>query len=263
MEFTSILADIPLGIVIAIALSLVFWATAFSRPGVSATKGRPFVRATIGLVATLALIAMAMIGLGPNGGLWASLPQLTKIFVVGILALWAYIFFYRFTSVTIASAPTVLTTLGIFGTFIGIAWGLSGFNAQDVQGSIPALLDGLKTSFWSSVVGIGGAVSIKMKHLFIVSLVQEKDLDAYEATLDDVATLLQSLNKSLREGEESTVVSELMAMRRDANDRLDSLRRSFEEFVKEMEAKLEEQNRQLHEHVAGHSVRVELPRQPS
>jgi hypothetical protein len=261
MEFTSILADVPLGIVIAIALSIVFWASAFSRPGAPVTKGRPFVRATIGLVATFALIALAMLGLGPDGGLWASLPELTKIFIVGILALWAYIFFYRFTAVTVASAPTVLTTLGIFGTFIGIAWGLSGFNADNVQGSIPALLDGLKTSFWASVVGIGGAVSIKMKDLFIVSFVEERDLAAYDATLDDVASLLQSLNKSLRESEESTVVSELMLLRRDSNDRLESLRRSFEEFVKDMESKLGEQNRQLHEHVA--SARVELPRQPS
>ena len=251
MDFGSIFENIPVGIVIAIVLAAVFWATAFRRrEDIPGRKSRPYVRSTIGLLATLGLIALTMTNVGPNGGLWSTLPELTKIFTLGILAIWAYIFFYRFTPLTIAHAPTVLTTLGIFGTFVGIAWGLSGFNVNSVQESIPILLDGLKTSFWASVVGVGGAVSIKMKHLIIVSFKEDKTATDYDATIDDVASLLRALNNSLRQSEQTTVVSELMLMRRDSNERLDSLRKAFEEFMKRA-------------HAAEHVPRMELPRRTS
>lgn len=50
--------------------------------------------------------------------------------------------------------PTVLATLGILGTFIGIFWGLLGFDVKALQESIPGLLDGLKIAFFTSIVGL-------------------------------------------------------------------------------------------------------------
>lgn len=263
MEFTSILAEIPFGIIIAVALSIGLWAFAFARRAAPGKKKYPLVRATAGMLATFAVIALAMASVGPAGGLWTLLPQLTKIFIVAILALWGYVFFYRFTSVTVAAAPTVLTTLGIFGTFVGVAWGLSGFNADNIQGSMPVLLDGLNTSFWSSVVGIGGAVSIKLRHLILVSFIEDKEVADYDVTMDDLARLLRSVNESLGASEQSTVVNELMLLRKDSNDRLDSLGRLVDDFVKETVARLNEQSREIHEHVASHAQQLEPPRQTS
>ena len=37
--------------------------------------------------------------------------------------------------------------IGIFGCFLGISLGLMKFNTTDVQGSVPALVDGIKTAF--------------------------------------------------------------------------------------------------------------------
>lgn len=257
----GLLADIPLGIVVAIAACIILWACIFSYRSGGSPKRHPLLWSTVGMIVTFGLIAWALAGFGT--GLWTTLPPVAKIFVVSIMALWAYVFFYRFTSVTVANAPTVLTTFGIFGTFVGIAWGLSGFNAADIQGSVPTLLDGLRTSFWSSIVGIGGAVAIKVKHLIIVSIAEEEDIAGYGATIDDLASLLRTLNKSLTGTEESTVVDELMHSRQDSNDRLDGLRRSFDEFTKDLVAKLNEQDRQLHEHVATRLTQTELPQRTS
>ena len=58
----------------------------------------------------------------------------------------------------VSFGPTILTTLGIFATFLGIAFGLSEFDANNIQASVPALLGGLKTAFWASVAGVGGAL---------------------------------------------------------------------------------------------------------
>lgn len=52
------------------------------------------------------------------------------------------------------SIPTVFTTLGVLGTFVGIYFGLRNFDVNNVTGSIPSLLDGLKTAFTTSIWGI-------------------------------------------------------------------------------------------------------------
>ena len=145
------------------------------------------------------------------------LPLITRLFIACIVVLWAYFFFFRFTPVVVANAPAVLTSLGIFATFVGVASGLSAFDIDDVQGSIPALLDGLKSSFWSSIVGIGGAVLIKLKHLIKTGRAERREAANESATIDDLAELLRELNRG-----------------KGTNERLDSLRRSFDEFLPNM-----------------------------
>ena len=162
------------------------------------------------------------------------LPWITALFIACIVVLWAYFFFFRFTPVVVANAPAVLTSLGIFATFVGVASGLSGFDIGDVQGSIPALLDGLKTSFWSSIVGIGGAVLIKLKHLVRAGRAEKDEAAHQSATVDDLANLLRELNRVLVGDGQSTALSRLELSGQGTNDRLDALTRSFDEFLPNM-----------------------------
>jgi hypothetical protein len=50
--------------------------------------------------------------------------------------------------------PSVFFTLGIFGTFVGIFYGLHDFDVSKITESIPTLLEGMKTAFLTSIVGI-------------------------------------------------------------------------------------------------------------
>lgn len=52
------------------------------------------------------------------------------------------------------SIPQIFPTIGILGTFIGIAYGLFNFDVNNIEKSIPALLNGLKTAFIASIFGI-------------------------------------------------------------------------------------------------------------
>lgn len=52
------------------------------------------------------------------------------------------------------SIPSLFTTLGIFGTFLGIYVGLQNFDVKDINNSIPTLLEGMKTAFLTSIFGI-------------------------------------------------------------------------------------------------------------
>lgn len=60
------------------------------------------------------------------------------------------------------NAPTFLTTLGIFATFLAIAKGLLEFDAVNIQRSVPALLESMKTAFWASVFGVGWALLLQI-----------------------------------------------------------------------------------------------------
>lgn len=62
---------------------------------------------------------------------------------------------------TIDAFPSIVSTLGVFGTFLGITIGLAGFDVNDLTRSIPILLGGLKTAFYTSLCGMGGSLILR------------------------------------------------------------------------------------------------------
>lgn len=68
--------------------------------------------------------------------------------------------------------PTFVSTLGVLGTFYGITVGLLAFDTADLDKSIPGLLDGLKTAFFTSLAGMVGSMILSA---FISKKQDEKD----------------------------------------------------------------------------------------
>lgn len=60
----------------------------------------------------------------------------------------------------IEQIPSLISTLGVLGTFWGITTGLLDFNSNDLETSIPELLDGLKTAFFTSLAGKIGSLCL-------------------------------------------------------------------------------------------------------
>jgi hypothetical protein len=56
------------------------------------------------------------------------------------------------------SIPPVYPTLGIFCTALGITFGLSGFDTEKIQESLPTLLEGLRLAFFATMAGIVGLI---------------------------------------------------------------------------------------------------------
>ncbi len=83
------------------------------------------------------------------GDFLSVLSPVSVCFIVVILAIWV-VFNIRYNPRVVELGPTILTTIGIFGTFLGVALGLARFDTTNVQASVPALLAGLKTAFWAS-----------------------------------------------------------------------------------------------------------------
>lgn len=116
--------------------------------------------------------------------------------IVAIFSLTLFFHLYRYSSRTLEIAPNVLTSLGIFGTFLGVALGLSQFNTTDIQSSVPTLMDGLKTAFWSSIAGLLGALSIKLRSAWF-QLRSLPEGNANGATAEDLKQSLDSINEQL------------------------------------------------------------------
>lgn len=160
-----------------------------------------------------------------------TLPLLTLIFL-GLVTLLTVYFHVKYDEKTIIYGPTILTTTGIFATFLGIALGLADFDTTNIQASVPSLLGALKTAFWASVAGVGGALTIKFRHFFFGTTqeVAGSGTDG-EVTASDLAKLLQGIQQALVGNDDSTLVSQLKLSRQDTNDRLDALKKAQQEAL--------------------------------
>jgi len=137
---------------------------------------------------------------------------------------------FRYDRFAAIHGPEILTTMGIFGCFFGIALALLNFDPKDVTHSVPELLNGVKTAFWASVCGVAGALAIKVRQRFGAEPVQSKD-EPRNASLDDVVSSIGLLRKSIAGENDSSLISQIKLMRQEQNDNANNLRKSLDEFA--------------------------------
>ena len=144
--------------------------------------------------------------------------------------------------------PTLLTTLGILGTFFGIVAGLLGFDVKDIDGSIGALLAGMKTAFTTSLVGMCLSVFYKILVSFGL-LVPKSELAVDEDQLGVVELYtvmteqrdgIHALTEAIGSGDESSLMGQTKLLRSDMNDSLKDSRREFEQFQERLWIKLQD-----------------------
>lgn len=166
--------------------------------------------------------------------LMLSMNQETKWFIEAIVVSALY-FHIRFTPENIQKGPSFLTTLGILGTFVGIAIGLMDFNPNDVQKSVPTLIDGIKTAVWASACGIGLALTIKLRDILAGKRISSKKSSG--ATINDLATSLKAIEHSMTQVEQALVGSgdnslygQMRLARQDGKENFNMLARSMDNF---------------------------------
>ena len=148
---------------------------------------------------------------------------LTVIFFSLLAALWLTHrgIATRFTTYV----PTLLTSLGILGTFVGVVIGLLDFEPERLEDSIPTLLAGLQTAFITSVVGLFASIVFKVMTTTpwfspssegAAADVQPSDL---LAALNDQTQLLEATREAVAGTEESSLAGQLKLMRTDLADR--------------------------------------------
>lgn len=132
---------------------------------------------------------------------------------------------------TVDAFPSIISTLGVLGTFLGITIGLSGFDVNDLTRSIPILLGGLKTAFYTSLGGMLG--SLILRH-FCTDIKFDKEDGGISST--DAA--IRELGKSVREM--STTMVSAIKETRDVVRQMGDSQTSFYTQLLEIEKKGEE-----------------------
>jgi len=150
---------------------------------------------------------------------------------------------------SVSSLSQLTTTFGIFGTFVGIFIGLLAFQVSDIEGSVPRLLEGLKTAFLTSIAGMLAGIIIKIRpsiYGIVVSEEEKKDdAEVMIALLKSIKNgneqqskmqgeLLKKIEKALSGDGESTVLTQLQKLRTSFTDKQDELIKEFKEFAKNM-----------------------------
>ncbi|MBV6641038.1 MAG: MotA/TolQ/ExbB proton channel family protein [Cyclobacteriaceae bacterium] len=214
------------------------------------------------------------------------MPELYMLLIYSLLFGWAAFssyYIYRIWSknntncvipYVYDSIPSVFTTIGILGTFVGIYYGLKDFNEEQITESIPPLLRGLKTAFATSIWGI----SLSLVYGKVSQIVQRKvekssppkptgELGALVDILDEmkssgskVDTHFINLNKALigdgddsvsthfiklrsqiKEVEialggdgETSLLTQIQRLRSEQSDSLKALATKFDEFGEEL-----------------------------
>lgn len=138
----------------------------------------------------------------------------------------------------IESLPSMISTLGVLGTFGGITLGLLFFDTNNLNVSIPLLLSGLKTAFFTSLAGMIGSLLLNRK---VASLYDKNSGGVKDPTTffhvmagysQSQVNALEEQNKLMQK--QSTALEEqnklLAGMVESVNGKLDVLTQKFEDF---------------------------------
>lgn len=118
------------------------------------------------------------------------------VIVIAFIAAWMYIRSRKDVEMVQGrnwtdQLPSLISTLGVLGTFAGITKGLMSFDTTNLDRSIPLLLNGMKTAFFTSLLGMTGSL--------ILNRVLSHKLDKTKAeTPLETATrrIVEALNKN-------------------------------------------------------------------
>ena len=167
--------------------------------------------------------------------------------LIALLTLWYH--GPAYSRETVNSAPSILTGFGIFGTFVGIAFGLMGFDSSNIEASVPAMIDGLGVAVWSSVLGILGALSIRLRHSIFAIRNNKKQPAIANVTVADLDRSLHSTNEqllsqfaALRQENESNHEA-LLVSNRDYQDRV--VQANTDAFVSALSKVMEDFNSRI------------------
>lgn len=132
-------------------------------------------------------------------------------------------------------APNLLTSLGILGTFVGIVIGLLAFDVGDIDGSIGPLLEGLKTAFITSLMGMLLAIVFKTMDSSGKLRPREVDAPVEHVGPEDILLELRGqreaterLSRSISGDEDDTLITQLRALRSEARDDTKRIREVLE-----------------------------------
>lgn len=147
--------------------------------------------------------------------------------------------------------PSIISTLGVLGTFAGITKGLVTFDTTDLDSSIPLLLDGLKTAFFTSLSGM--ILSLILSRIVARKFEKEESgseiekaarliVDILKSNQNYLPTILNNSNKNLvKQLSEDATIKAIKADVVQLKDDIEEIKGHIEE-IKGIAGRLSEKN---------------------
>ncbi len=98
----------------------------------------------------------------------------------------------------IEQIPSFISTLGVLGTFLGITIGLLDFDTDNLDHSIPLLLDGLKTAFFTSLAGMLGSLVLS-RYISEIFDGEDKGISDVNMAAGEIVKAVKAMSESNRE----------------------------------------------------------------
>jgi len=154
---------------------------------------------------------------------------------ISIVLIATFIFFIlKFDRFAVNHGPEILTTLGIFGCFLGVVLALWELKPDDIITSMPALIGGIKTAFISSLMGVAGAIMLRtMQRFRKVKQPINRD-EAKSNSIEDVVESLAALREGLVGSEQGTLLTQLKLLRQEQKDHSEEFIKEFKNFATHM-----------------------------
>jgi len=138
---------------------------------------------------------------------------------------------------------SVIVSIGVLGTFIGIVLGLLAFDAEHIKESIPPLLNGLKFAFLTSIAGMVVSISL--------SILQRQKLSGGSDELE----ILKRMNEKLDGiGAISSLKEEMGKLRTELRDEQSKTRKVNVAGYENITSKLDENIRALEQQVTSNDL---------
>lgn len=168
-----------------------------------------------------------------------------SIIVVAFIWAWIYIALSDDSKLPqrrkwIGQLPSIISTLGVLGTFAGITRGLLSFDTDHLDTSIPILLSGLKTAFFTSLLGMFGSMILNriVSHKFDnENNISDSEkaaklmIDALNNNHRALTTLLNNNNESLKKAiEENNFIKAIRQDVEQMKDDIEEIKGHFEEI---------------------------------
>lgn len=113
-----------------------------------------------------------------------------------IIFLFPYIGKYWFNRQILTST---VVSLGLLGTFGGIFYGLLDFNVNDIEDSLPQLLEGLKTAFLTSIAGMASSLILKLSPILYGIKIEKDNSHQEQVETNHLFELLTAIEKNTAE----------------------------------------------------------------
>ena len=174
----------------------------------------------------------------------------TIIACIIIIVAWAWAYKYIYDASDselkknrkwIEQLPSLISTLGVIGTFAGITIGLVHFDPDHLDASIPRLLEGLQTAFFTSLLGMVGSLILSRR----INHAYDKMDEGNESK--EAAKIVVEAIKELQAKNEQNFKDLIAANDKSRREMVQTLQSgSLKEYIEQMADDLEEAKAMLH-----------------